>query len=112
MKQNRQIRRMCSPSLVVISYLILIEILLTVLYVIQLQPASFGRWSLLIGHCLIGILLKKLKMSKANKGIFVVGALVTAIGLALYPVAVHPKLFPQKYRTLVFAKRIERFNFS
>lgn len=37
-------------------------------------------------------------MSKANKGIFVVGGLVTAIGLAFYPVAVHPKLFPQKYR--------------
>ena len=37
-------------------------------------------------------------MSKSNKGIFVIGALVTAIGLALYPVAVHPKLFPQNYR--------------
>jgi hypothetical protein len=40
-------------------------------------------------------------MSKANKGIFVVGGLVTAIGLALYPVAVHPKLFPQKYREYI-----------
>ena len=37
-------------------------------------------------------------MPKTNQGIFVVGAVVTAIGLALYPVAVHPKLFPQKYR--------------
>ena len=74
--------------------------------------AACKLWSLLIGHCLIGILLKKLKMSKANKGIFVVGALVTAIGLALYPVAVHPKLFPQKYRTLVCAQRIEKFDFS
>ena len=27
-----------------------------------------------------------------------IGAVVTAIGLALYPVAVHPKLFPQNYR--------------
>jgi xanthine/uracil permease len=37
-------------------------------------------------------------MSKSNRGIFVIGAVVTAIGLALYPVAVHPKLFPQNYR--------------
>lgn len=37
-------------------------------------------------------------MSKANKGALVIGALVTAIGLALYPVVVHPKLFPEKYR--------------
>ena len=39
-------------------------------------------------------------MSRSNKGIFVIGALVTAIGLALYPVAVHPKLFPQNYQRM------------
>lgn len=28
-------------------------------------------------------------------------AVVSAIGLALYPVAIHPKLFPQKYRKYI-----------
>lgn len=35
-----------------------------------------------------------------TKGIAVIGALVSVIGLALYPIAIHPKLFPQKYQNM------------
>lgn len=36
-----------------------------------------------------------------TKGIAVIGAVVSVIGLALYPIAIHPKLFPRKYRKCI-----------